>query len=149
MGLTTKGFFVLDALDEHEITTQRQLSKKAGISLGHVNYVLKAFLKKGLVKIDNFYQSPNKKGYAYLLTPEGIEEKSKLAVKFVLLKISICWASPSARRVSEKTSGSALADTIMTCSPAVRSCSATRWATGPFPKTHVFSVNRYSLRKYS
>jgi len=36
MGLPTKCFFVLDALNEYQITTQRQLSEKAGISLGHV-----------------------------------------------------------------------------------------------------------------
>ena len=87
MGLPSKGFFVLDALDEHEITTQRQLSEKAGISLGHVNYVLKVLLKKGLIKIDKFYKSSNKKGYVYLLTPKGLEAKSSLAAHFVVSKL--------------------------------------------------------------
>ena len=63
MELSTKDFHVLDALDSYEITTQRQLSERAGISLGHVNYVLKVLLKKGLIKIDDFYQSTNKKNY--------------------------------------------------------------------------------------
>ena len=51
MDCSIKDFYVLDALDIYEITTQRRLSKKAGISLGHANYVLKAFLKKGLVDL--------------------------------------------------------------------------------------------------
>jgi len=61
--LSTKDFHVIDAFDKYEITTQRQLSEKTGISLGHVNYVLKVLLKSGLVKIDSFYQSSNKKNY--------------------------------------------------------------------------------------
>ena len=87
MGLSTKGFHVLDALDSYEITTQRQLSEKSGISLGHVNYVLKGLLKKGLVKIDNFQKSPDKKSYAYMLTPKGLEAKSRLAGRFVVSKL--------------------------------------------------------------
>ena len=87
MELSTKSFFILDALDNYEITTQRQLSERSGISLGHVNYVLKVLLKKGLVKIDNFYQNPNKKHYVYLLTPKGLEAKSRLAARFVVSKL--------------------------------------------------------------
>ncbi|MGB2930048.1 MAG: MarR family EPS-associated transcriptional regulator [Desulfobacterales bacterium] len=78
---------MLDALDSYEITTQRQLSEKSGISLGHVNYVLKGLLKKGLVKIDNFQKSSNKKSYAYMLTPKGLEAKSRLAARFVVSKL--------------------------------------------------------------
>ena len=85
--LSTKDFHVLDALDSYEITTQRQLSDRAGISLGHVNYVLKVLLKKGLVKIDDFYQSLNKKSYVYRLTPKGLEAKSRLAARFVVSKL--------------------------------------------------------------
>ena len=82
-----KTFQILDALDRKEISTQRQLADNSGISLGQVNYILKSLLDKGLVKISNFKNNPNKISYAYLLTPKGIEEKSKLAVKFVLRKL--------------------------------------------------------------
>ena len=78
MKLSITDFHVLDALDSCDITTQRQLSEKSGISLGHVNFLLKSLLKRGLVKMGNFSKSPNKMGYAYYLTPEGIEAKSKL-----------------------------------------------------------------------
>ena len=82
-----KTFQVLDALHRQEISTQRQLADHSGISLGQVNYILKSLLKKGLVKLGNFRKNPNKIGYAYLLTPKGIETKSQLAVKFVVAKL--------------------------------------------------------------
>jgi EPS-associated MarR family transcriptional regulator len=87
MKLTEKTFQVLDALDRKEIFSQRQLANHSGISLGQVNYILKSLLEKGMVKVNNFRNNPNKIGYAYLLTPKGIEAKSKLAVRFVINKI--------------------------------------------------------------
>ncbi len=87
MKQTEKTFQVLDALHREEISTQRQLSEISGISLGQVNYILKSLLEKGFVKLGNFQNNPNKIGYVYLLTPKGLEEKSKLAVKFVLRKL--------------------------------------------------------------
>lgn len=87
MKLSEKTFQVLDTLDRKEISTQRQLADHSGISLGQVNYILKSLLNKGLVKIGNFRKNPHKIGYVYLLTPKGIEEKSKLAVDFVILKL--------------------------------------------------------------
>lgn len=87
MKLPEKTFHILDALDRQEISTQRQLADHSGISLGQVNYILKSLLEKGLVKIDNFKKSSHKISYAYLLTPKGIETKSKLAVRFVVRKL--------------------------------------------------------------
>jgi EPS-associated MarR family transcriptional regulator len=87
MKQTEKTFQVLDALHREEISTQRQLAEISGISLGQVNYILKSLLEKGLVKVGNFRKNPHKIGYAYLLTPRGLEEKSKLAVKFVVRKL--------------------------------------------------------------
>jgi EPS-associated MarR family transcriptional regulator len=82
-----KTFQVLDTLHRQEISTQRQLADHSGISLGQVNYILKSLLKKGLVKVGNFRKNPNKIGYIYLLTPKGIETKSRLAVRFVVAKL--------------------------------------------------------------
>ena len=87
MPLNANDFQVLDALDSAEITTQRQLAEHTGISLGQINYVIKRLLERGLVKVGNFKKSPKKIGYAYLLTPKGIEEKSHLAVRFVMRKL--------------------------------------------------------------
>ena len=87
MLLSEKHFQILETLDGQEISTQRQLAKSTGISLGRINYVLKQFLSKGLIKIGNFRKNPRKIGYAYLLTPKGIEEKSKLAARFIISKL--------------------------------------------------------------
>ena len=84
MELSQKDFIVLETLENHEIETQRQLAHHAGISLGQVNYVLKSMFNRGLVKIGKFKKNPNKIRYVYLLTPKGIEAKSKLAATFIL-----------------------------------------------------------------
>ena len=87
MPLSEKHFQILDTLDSQEISSQRQLAESTGISLGQINYVLKQLLAKGLVKIGNFRKNPHKIGYTYLLTPKGIEEKSKLAARFIISKL--------------------------------------------------------------
>ena len=87
MDLSEKAFQVLDTLDRVEISNQRQLAKHIGVSLGQINYTRKSLLQKGLVKIGNFHKNPNKIGYMYLLTPKGIEAKSRVAVKFVVAKL--------------------------------------------------------------
>ena len=66
--------------------TQRQLSKELGVSLGRTNYIIKALIGKGWVKLSNFKRSDNKLGYLYLLTPEGRNEKSILAQYFLKRK---------------------------------------------------------------
>jgi MarR family transcriptional regulator, temperature-dependent positive regulator of motility len=87
MELSQKTFEVLDTLDRQPINNQRQLAQHAGISLGQVNYILKSLLGKGLVKAGNFRKSRRKIGYAYLLTPKGIQTKSRLAVRFITSKL--------------------------------------------------------------
>jgi EPS-associated MarR family transcriptional regulator len=87
MELSQKTFEVLDTLDRQPIINQRQLAQHAGISLGQVNYILKSLLDRGLVKVGNFRKSPHKIGYAYLLTPKGIQTRSRLAVRFITSKI--------------------------------------------------------------
>jgi EPS-associated MarR family transcriptional regulator len=87
MVLSDKAFEVLDTLDRQPNINQRQLAQHAGISLGQVNYILKSLLDKGLVKAGNFRKSRRKIGYAYLLTPRGIQAKSRLAVRFITSKL--------------------------------------------------------------
>jgi len=66
-----------------QIRSQKSMADQLGYSVGKVNYILKALIAKGLVKVENFATSDNKRGYRYLLTPEGIEEKIVLTQKFV------------------------------------------------------------------
>ena len=80
----------LDLLRKIELNpeyTQRELSKEMDVSLGKVNYCIKKLTEKGWIKLTNFKQNPNKVGYAYLLTPRGIEEKTKLTFSFLKRKI--------------------------------------------------------------
>jgi EPS-associated MarR family transcriptional regulator len=74
---------LLKALEESPDVTQRELAARLGISLGKANYCLRALMRRGWVKMDNFRRSPNKMGYVYLLTPGGIEEKARIAVRFL------------------------------------------------------------------
>lgn len=74
---------LLKLLENNPNASQRDLAKAAGISLGKLNYCLKALIKVGFVKAGNFAKSDNKKGYAYFVTPKGVAEKAKLAVWFL------------------------------------------------------------------
>ena len=76
------------SLEENPHISQRKLSRNLGISLGKVNYCLKALIAKGWVKAKNFEQSPNKVGYAYILTPTGLETKARVTVRFLRYKIA-------------------------------------------------------------
>ena len=80
-------FWVMKRLEENPDITQRELAKELGISLGGVNYCIKALMEKGLVKMQNFSHSKNKFGYVYLLTPAGIAEKTSLTARFLKRKM--------------------------------------------------------------
>ena len=80
-------FNVLRKINKNPKSTQRQLSEELGFSLGKLNYCLKALKDKGLIKINNFQNNPNKFGYVYILTPKGISEKTKLTLNFMKRKM--------------------------------------------------------------
>lgn len=77
---------ILRLLEAQPEISQRQLAHELGISLGKVNYCLQALLRKGWIKAENFRTSRHKTAYSYLLTPEGIERKAKIAVRFLKRK---------------------------------------------------------------
>jgi len=77
---------VMDQIHKQPDISQRELAKEAGISLGSMHYCLKALAEKGWVKAGSFKNSPDKSVYLYLLTPEGITQKSKLAIDFLRRK---------------------------------------------------------------
>ena len=78
---------LLRKLESNPHFTQRELSMEMGVSLGKVNYCIKKLTVKGLIKLSNFSHNQNKMGYVYLLTPSGIEEKSRLNFSFLKRKI--------------------------------------------------------------
>ena len=78
---------VLRALEANPELSQRQLAAELGVSLGGVNYVLKALMERGFVKADNCRKSGRKVAYLYLLTPKGVAEKASLATAFLGRKL--------------------------------------------------------------
>ena len=76
-------FNVLRSLYSNPSFTQRKLSSHLGVSLGSVNYCINALIDKGLVKVRRFKNSSTKQKYLYLLTPEGVVEKSRLTFSFL------------------------------------------------------------------
>ena len=79
---------ILRSIYKNPNITQRQLAKKLSFSLGKLNYCLKALKLKGFIKINNFKRNSDKISYAYLLTPKGINKKTKLTVNFIKKKMS-------------------------------------------------------------
>ena len=79
---------LLKLLAERPQASQRQLSEALGVSLGKINYCVKALLEQGWVKATNFKNSKNKLAYAYLLTPSGIDAKARITARFLKRKIA-------------------------------------------------------------
>lgn len=78
---------VIRILEENPDITQRELAKRLGISLGRINYCLKALVEVGYVKTARFRRSKKKLGYAYILTPSGIRAKSRIMARFLSHKM--------------------------------------------------------------
>lgn len=70
---------LLNEITTDELLSQRELAKRLGMALGLVNSYLKNLVAKGYVRIRAFPRNR----YGYLLTPQGIAEKSRLAYQHV------------------------------------------------------------------
>ena len=82
-------FEILRKIRSKPNSSQRELASELGFSLGKLNYCLKALQKKGLVKIKNFQNKPDKINYIqYVITPKGISERTKLTINFMKRKIA-------------------------------------------------------------
>ena len=80
-------YYLLREIASRSELTQLELAGKIGISVGKVNHVLTALVRKGVVKMENFKQSKSKKGYLYLLTTKGIKEKKRITLNFIRRKM--------------------------------------------------------------
>jgi len=78
---------ILKLVEANPAISQRELASQLGISLGKVNFCLKALIEKGLLKATNFRNNKNKLAYMYLLTPSGIEEKASITLRFLKYKL--------------------------------------------------------------
>ena len=79
---------VLRRLSTAPELSQRALARELGISLGSINYCFQSLVEKGWIKVHNFSQNPHKLRYAYLLTPHGIAQKSRLTAEFLKRKLA-------------------------------------------------------------
>ena len=80
-------FNILRKIQKKPNSSQRELAKELGFSLGKLNYCLKGLQNKGLIKIQNFKKNPKKINYLYILTPKGISTKTRLTINFMKRKI--------------------------------------------------------------
>jgi len=81
-------FRVLRILEQEPSISQRELASRLGLSLGGLNYCLRALVDKGFVKLENFRNNPKKLGYLYLLTPAGVAQKAVLTTRFLQRKMA-------------------------------------------------------------
>ena len=87
--LQTNEELTLNVLRKIEsLQSQKSLAKELSLSVGKVNYVVKALIEKGLIKAENFFENKNKNQYKYLLTRDGIAAKIELTQKFIEIKKS-------------------------------------------------------------
>jgi len=77
---------VMAEIEKNSSINQRDLAKTLNISLGKINYCIKALIDIGFIKLDNFYNSKNRLKYIYLITPQGIAAKTHLTRKFLKIK---------------------------------------------------------------
>ena len=77
---------LLRELSREPAASQRSLASQFGVSVGKVNYCIRALVDNGWVKANNFRRSDRKWGYAYILTPKGASEKLRLARDFLSRK---------------------------------------------------------------
>ena len=80
-------FNVMRKIKSSPNSSQRDMAKELGFSLGKLNYCLNALKDKGFIKIQNFKKNPNKLGYRYILTPKGIAKKTELTINFMKRKM--------------------------------------------------------------
>ncbi|VAX10727.1 Transcriptional regulator, MarR family [hydrothermal vent metagenome] len=79
---------ILKHLESNPDISQRELAHEMGVSLGKINYCLKALIEKGWLKVNNFKNNQNKLAYAYILTPQGASGKVAMTMKFLQRKMA-------------------------------------------------------------
>jgi EPS-associated MarR family transcriptional regulator len=85
-GITEDQLDLMHIIQGDTNASQRQIAQKTGLSIGKVNYCLKALINTGFIKVDNFSKSTKKINYAYILTPKGIQEKAAITKQFIIKK---------------------------------------------------------------
>ncbi|MDC0237534.1 MarR family EPS-associated transcriptional regulator [Gammaproteobacteria bacterium] len=79
-------FRLLTLVQEHPGWSQRQYARAMDVSLGKLNYCLRAMTERGFIEAVRFARSRDKSGYRYLLTPNGLAEKTDTMRQFLQVK---------------------------------------------------------------
>ena len=77
---------LIHTIEKDGNASQREIARKTGLSIGKVNYIIKALIDIGFIKINNFKNSNRKLDYAYILTKKGIAEKTRITKNFIIKK---------------------------------------------------------------
>lgn len=72
-------FSIMTEISENQTITQRELSRKLGLSLGSVNVLINKMAKEGLIKMEQTSQ----RQVFYMLTPVGAMEKARKTVQYL------------------------------------------------------------------
>ena len=86
LDITEDQLDLMQYIEKDSKASQRKISQKTGLSIGKVNYCIKALVGIGFIKIHNFNNSSQKINYAYILTPKGIRKKAAITKKFIIKK---------------------------------------------------------------
>ena len=86
LSITEDQLDLMHIIEKNSKASQRLISQNSGFSIGKVNYCLKALADIGFIKIQNFKNSNNKLNYAYILTPQGIQQKAVITKQFIIKK---------------------------------------------------------------
>lgn len=70
---------LLEQIDEDPEATQASLADKMGVAIGTVNWHLKRMIEKGYLKVSR----AGRRKLQYIITPEGIALRARLAVDYV------------------------------------------------------------------
>jgi DNA-binding MarR family transcriptional regulator len=76
---TDREYILLTEIEANNAVSQRELSQKAGLSLGSVNILLKKMVKQGLIKMESIPANR----VVYMLTPAGIAEKTMKTIRYI------------------------------------------------------------------
>lgn len=79
-------YMVLSELEKNSEISQRELAVKLQLSLGKINFIIKALVEKGFIKLERFIGSGNKSGYRYVFTPKGIKAKYNITLDYIKRK---------------------------------------------------------------
>jgi DNA-binding MarR family transcriptional regulator len=76
---------ILEYIESEPDITQAGLAAKLGVAVGSVNWYLKHMLAKGYVKAKRM----RRKRLRYLITPQGMAEKGRLAYQFMQASLHV------------------------------------------------------------